>query len=113
MEPVIVDLVDSDTDPEPAPAPVIVLNADLWEIKEVHWCNGGLDLAEDSWIQWQHGPYEYNKALNNPRPFKNERAGWLYTHWSQDFNDHGYASKPMIFGPCKLFVLHKYFMLVR
>ena len=111
MEPVIVDLVDSDTDSEPAPAPVIVLNADIKEIVKKSilesWCNGGLDLAEDSWIQWQHGPHEYDKFLNNPRPFKDERAGWLYTHWSQDFNDHGYASKPLIFDPCKLFVLHK------
>ena len=99
-------------EPEPEPEPVILISyvQQEWtkEIKtkktsleDIEYFNVGLDLAEDSWIQWKHGQNEYGKSLNNPRPFKNERAGWLHTHWSQDFNDHGYASKPLLFDPCK------------
>ena len=110
QEPVIVDLEVQEPQPEPEPVILISYVQHEWtkEIKtkktsleDIEYFNVGLDLAEDSWIQWKHGPNEYGKSLNNPRPFKNERAGWLHTHWSQDFNDHGYASKPLLFDPCK------------
>ena len=99
-------------EPEAEPEPVILISYVQHEwtkeiktkktsLEDIEYFNVGLDLAEDSWIQWEHGPYEYGKSLKNPRPFKNERAGWLHTHWSHDFNDHGYASKPLLFDPCK------------
>ena len=99
-------------EPEPEPEPVILISYVQHEwtkeiktkktsLEDIEYFNVGLDLAEDSWIQWKHGPNEYGKSLNNPRPFKNEKAGWLYTQWSQDFNDHSYASKPLLFDPCK------------
>jgi len=110
QEPVIVDLEAQEPEPEPEPVILISYVQHEWtkEIKtkktsleDIEYFNVGLDLAEDSWIQWKHGPNEYGKSLNNPRPFKNEKAGWLYTQWSQDFNDHSYASKPLLFDPCK------------
>ena len=53
--------------------------------------NVGLDLQEDTWIHWKN-----ETALKNPRPFKLLHAEWLYSHWTMDFNDHGYASKGRI-----------------
>ena len=64
----------------------------------------GLDLETDTWIHWEiEEPFtcpQCSISFKTTRPFKNQNAEKLFTHWTMDFDnpfsDHTYAAPLMI-----------------